>query len=232
MNAYNQEQQEAITAVADCLKKLSRSDLNGLRKTINTYLHFREEVDHFLKLHFSALCTRTCYESRQSACCSREGITTFFADVVINTLLSQDKDIDALLGALKKPGQGAKCVYLRRNGCLWHVKPIVCEMFLCQRARESVFTEDPHALKTWEKLRRREKRYTWPSRPVLFDKLEVFFRKKGVRSSLMYFHNSPGLLRVKALAKEKNRGADFFYGLRSGNRGGVNSNKTKGHPSI
>lgn len=205
MNAYNQEQQEAVMAVAECLKRLSSSELNGLRNTIKTYLLFRGEVDHFLDVHFSALCTRACYESRQSACCSREGITTFFADVVINMLLSNDKDIEALLGALKKPDQDAKCVYLGQNGCLWHVKPIVCEMFLCQRARENVFSRNPLALRTWKKLRLREKRYTWPSRPVLFDRLEEYFRNQGVRSSLMYFHNSPGLMRVKAQAKEKAR---------------------------
>jgi hypothetical protein len=203
MNAYNQEQQEAIMAVADCLKGLSSKKRNGLRDRIKAYLHFRGEVDHFLNTHFSALCTRTCYESRQSACCGREGITTFFADVVINLLLSKDEDIETLLSALKKKDQGEKCVYLGRNGCLWQIKPIVCEMYLCQRARESVFSQNPVALKTWKKLRLREKRYTWPSRPVLFDSLENYFREKGIRSSLMYFHNSPGLLRVKALAKEK-----------------------------
>jgi hypothetical protein len=189
-------------AVAECLKRLSSADLNSLRNTIKTYLRFRGEVDHFLDTYFSALCTRACYENRQSACCSREGITTFFADVVINLLLSNDKDIEALLGALKKPDQGAKCVYLGQNGCLWHVKPIVCEMFLCRRARQDVFSQNPLALKTWKKLRLREKRYTWPSRPVLFDRLEGYFREKGVCSSLMYFHNSPGLMRVKAQAKE------------------------------
>ena len=203
MNAYNQEQRDAIIAVADCLKKLSPSDLKGLRAMIKNYLRFRGDVDRFLKQHFSALCTRTCYESRQSACCSREGITTFFADVVINMLLCEDQDMETLLRALNNPNQGEKCVYLGRNGCLWHVKPIVCEMFLCQRAREAVFSEDTEALQTWQKLRVREKRYTWPSRPVLFDKLEDIFMEKGLRSSLMYFHNSPGLLRVKALAKDK-----------------------------
>jgi hypothetical protein len=33
---------------------------------------------------------------------------------------------------------------------------------------------------------------------VLFDELEAFFIERQCRSSLMYFHNSPGLLRVKA----------------------------------
>jgi hypothetical protein len=40
--------------------------------------------------------------------------------------------------------------------------------------------------------------YTWPSRPVLFDKLEELFIQEGFDSPIMYFHHSPGLLRLKA----------------------------------
>jgi hypothetical protein len=76
-------------------------------------------------------------------------------------------------------------------------------MFLCEYAKKSVFDKDPNAEKQWEKLRWREKRYTWPVRPVLFDKLEDYFIRAGYSSSLMYFHNSPGLLRVKGLAMGK-----------------------------
>ncbi|MBW2174188.1 MAG: hypothetical protein JRF64_06010, partial [Deltaproteobacteria bacterium] len=100
---------------------------------------------------------------------------------------------------------GLKCVYLGKMGCLWRIKPIVCEMFLCEHARNSVFDNEPNARKQWKRLRRREKRYTWPNRPVLFDDLEAYFIRAGYSSNLMYFHNSPGLLRVKSLAmKEEN----------------------------
>jgi hypothetical protein len=203
MNAYNEEQLETITAVVDCLKRLSLAEVTGLKKRIHNYLQFRKEIALFLNRHFLEICTQTCYESRQSACCSREGITTFFADVVINALVCQEEDMAVLMHVLKKPVKDAKCVYLRETGCLWHVKPIVCEMFLCRRARKKVFEENPDALKTWRKLRHRKKRYTWPSRPVLFDALEGYFRARGVRTSLMYFHNSPGLLRVKSQAQRK-----------------------------
>jgi hypothetical protein len=68
-----------------------------------------------------------------------------------------------------------------------------------------VFDNDPNARKQWKQLRRRKKRYTWPNRPVLFDDLEAYFIRAGYASNLMYFHNSPGLLRVKSLAmKEEN----------------------------
>jgi hypothetical protein len=114
--------------------------------------------------------------------------------------MSPHEEIDRLLQALSVPNPSLKCVYLGTKGCLWLIKPIVCEMFLCEHARNSVFDNDPNAHKQWKRLRRREKRYTWPNRPVLFDDLEAYFIKSGYASSLMYFHNSPGLLRIKRLA--------------------------------
>lgn len=201
MNDYNQEQSEAIQIARRHLGDLSRSELVRLRQRTRNYLLFRKEVDAFLDRHFSGICTRKCYQDHYSACCGREGITTFFADTVINALVSSDKQIDRLLEVLALP-QGPKCVYLGDDGCLWQVKPIVCEMFLCEHARRSVFDKDQGALKEWERLRRREKRYTWPARPVLFDEMEGCFISAGYSSALMYFHNSPGLLRVKRMARE------------------------------
>jgi len=144
-----------------------------------------------------------CYQDHYSACCNREGIITFFADVVINLLMSKDEDVGRLLGALDSPRAAEKCVYLGKAGCLWRVKPIVCEMFLCKRARNAVFSDAPDALKAWGVLKQREKGYTWPDRAVLFDELEAYFMEKGCDSSLMYCHNSPGMLRVKALARKE-----------------------------
>ena len=155
--------------------------------------------------YFSGVCTEKCYQNHYSACCGREGITTFFADVVINVFMSPDEEIDRLLQALDLPAISPKCVYLGTSGCLWRIKPMVCEMFLCEPARKTVFEKEPVALKTWEKLRRRGKRYTWPDRPVLFDHLETYFIEKGYYSGLMYCHNSPGLLRLKAMAGKGRR---------------------------
>jgi len=166
------------------------------------------------------VCTETCYQSLYSACCTREGITTFFADVVINVLISPDEAVDALLQVLGLPNPGLKCVYLGARGCLWRLKPIVCAMFVCEQARKTVFHEEPGALKAWEGLRRRSKRYTWPNRPVLFDGLETYFIEKGYESSLMYCHNSPGLLRLKAHAKNQ------------GNRKGGRVGKASRHVSV
>ena len=202
MSQYNWEQSEAIVLVRHHLKMLPPSKLSSLKTEIEDYLQFREEVDRFLQHYFSGVCTQKCYQDNYSACCGHEGITTFFADVVINVLMSSAKEIDRLLEVLSLPDQGMKCVYLGEMGCLWRIKPIVCEMFLCKHAKKTVFDKAPSALKEWEELKSREKRYTWPDRPVLFDDLESHFIRAGYSSSLMYFHNSPGLLRVKKLAKE------------------------------
>ena len=203
MSDYNREQSEAIVLVRRHLKTLSPSELARLKTRIRNYLAFRKEVDQFLRHYFSQICTQKCYQDHYSACCSREGITTFFADVVINALISSDKEIDGLMQVLSLPNLDTKCVYLGKTGCIWRIKPIVCEMFLCEHARKTVFDKDPLALKEWERLKRREKRYTWPDRPVLFDDLETCFIRAGYSSSLMYFHNSPGLLRVKSSASKK-----------------------------
>jgi hypothetical protein len=200
MTAYNREQIEAIGLVRNHLKTTSSSELSWLKSRIRSYLRFREETDRFLKQHFSEVCTHKCYQDQHSACCGREGITTFFADAVINVLMSSEEEIDRIVRALQVSNVGLKCVYLGNRGCLWKIKPIVCEMFLCKDARRTVFGRVPDVKKRWERLRRREKRYTWPDRPVLFDDLETFFIQAGYDSDLMYFHNSPGLLRVKSRA--------------------------------
>jgi hypothetical protein len=70
-------------------------------------------------------------------------------------------------------------------------------MFLCGEAINRAFEDDPEALKQWEAYNEIRKSFTWPDQPVLFEKLESYFIEKGYHSSLMYIHNSPGLLRIK-----------------------------------
>lgn len=160
-------------------------------------MRFRADVADFQALHFSEICTHKCFASQTSACCGREGIAIFFADIVINVLLSSEREVDAVLQALFTDLGGFKCVYLKDDGCVWRLKPIVCEMFLCRHAKETVFGMNDALRNHWEGLRRRERRYTWPSSPVLFDELEELFIRAGYDSPLMYLHHSPGLLRVK-----------------------------------
>jgi hypothetical protein len=200
MSDYQFEQLETLSRVRLHLKALSRGEKEKLRALIADYLEFRREVDRFLETHFGSVCDRTCYQSRLSACCSREGIVTFFADVVINLLRSEETEVEALAKALGSEHTGFKCVYLGRDGCLWRVKPIVCQMFLCEPAQAKVFGAHPEAEAEWLDFERRRKQFTWPDRPVLFDALETYFIAAGCASSLMYLHNSPGLLRVKRKA--------------------------------
>ena len=91
MNSYQKEQIEALEMVKNQLENLPASERQRLSSWLTDYLEFRKEVDEFLSAHFSEVCTQKCYQSRLSACCSREGIVTFFADVVINHLVTKGK---------------------------------------------------------------------------------------------------------------------------------------------
>ena len=71
-------------------------------------------------------------------------------------------------------------------------------MFLCEHAKNLVLDSNEALQSQWEKFRQRERRYTWPTRPVLYDELEDCFIGAGFDSPLMYLHRSPGLLRLKA----------------------------------
>ncbi|MGB5922655.1 MAG: hypothetical protein WBH36_10520 [Syntrophobacteria bacterium] len=198
ISEYNQQQKEALLMVRQHLSGLPLSQLHRLKQRIRSYVGFRQTVASFQKTHFSDLCSEKCFTSYTSACCGREGIITFFADVVVNVLLSTQEEIDVLLDILDTDTGGLNCVYLNKTGCLWRAKPIVCEMFLCKHAKNLVL-ENNKALKSqWETFRQRERRYTWPTRPVLFDELEDYFIGAGFDSPLMYLHRSPGLLRLKA----------------------------------
>ena len=194
---YNRDQLEAIRMVRDHLKDLPSKEIRGLTKMIEPYLQFRTAVADFHKRHLSGICTDKCFTDKTSACCGREGIATFFADVVINILSSPPEKLDIIEQLLLDDGGGFKCVYLTHKGCLWKMKPVVCEMFLCEHAKNCLAEENDSLLNEWKSLREREKDFTWPDRRVLFDELEEFFIHEGYDSPLMYFHKSPGLLKVK-----------------------------------
>lgn len=206
MSSYQKEQLDTLNLVCRHLERIPDREKMRLLLKISDYRMFRNRVDSFLDQHFKSVCTLKCYQSNVSACCSREGIITFFADVVVNVLVSEESEIKALANALVKPNTGFKCIYLSDQGCMWRIKPIICEMFLCAPAEGAVFKRNPAAYSFWQKLKQREKEYRWPDKPVLFDNLEKYFIDAGYTSPLMYLHNSPGLLRIKERAKKKNRG--------------------------
>jgi len=164
------------------------------------YIRFREEVAAFQSRHFGLLCNAACYQAQRSACCNKDGIITFFADLVVNAVVSEPEELMALVSCLKRSRRDMKCIYLGPQGCRWRVKPIVCERFLCDRVQHEVFGASPKAAAIWDEMKEQELTFRWPDRPVLFDQIESRFMAAGVSSSLMYLHNSPGLVRIKRKA--------------------------------
>jgi len=204
MTSYNREQLEALHLVRRQLASMGEEGLAALRRRIDRYLAFRNELEEFLQGRFGDICTEKCFRSRLSACCTREGIIVFFADVVVNALASSPQQLDVLEQVLESGhcgrAQGFKCVFLKESGCLWQVRPIVCAMFLCDPAKERGFGQDPEAARHWAEFEARRKAFTWPDRPVLFDDLETVFLEAGCRSPLMHLHFNPGLRMVKKKA--------------------------------
>ncbi len=197
---YQQEHYDAFALAYDAIHISHQLDRSALATLIQPYIDFRRSTADFLTRHFSILCTRQCYNSRISACCTREGIIAFWGDVVVNVVHSAPSALVRLIKRLQRPNAGFKCVYLDPSGCCWQIKPLVCEMFLCDRAIDQVLAPQPELMTTWQQLKAHSKTFSWPDRPVLFDTLEARFMAAGLQSSLMYLHNSPGLLRVKRQA--------------------------------
>ena len=203
MNDYQEEQLNGLNAVLTYLNAMSDDQRENLRATLADYLDFRRRTGRFLSQYFGHLCNMKCYRNRLSACCSKDGIITFFADIAINARISEERELSSLFRVLEAPSNGFKCVYLSESGCLWRLKPIVCEMFLCDAAMREVFLRKPACENAWHRLLEEKKSFTWPDRPVLFDTLEQAFMDLGCDSPLMYLHKSPGLLMVKKKAREK-----------------------------
>lgn len=194
---YNNQHLETLRQLKELLQTLPEAQRNELREMIVPYLAYREEADRFFREHLVGDCRRICYEKRLSACCGREGIIVFFADFVVELLGASKNRIEVLEETLVSDRGGMNCVYLGEKGCRWKVKPIACEMFLCDQIKKDVLGANDELEHRWQRLRRQEKTFTKPDRPVLFDDLERFFIEKNYESPLMFFHNSPGLLRLK-----------------------------------
>ncbi len=200
MNSYQNEQFEAFKKVTQFLIELEAEQIRQLQEKIEPYLLFRDSVDDFLSSYFSHICTQSCYRNQRSACCSKDGIITFFGDVLINALCSSPPELQSMAQAIQTPKQPTKCIFLDPQGCVWRIKPAVCVMFICDRAQEEVFFQHPKAKMLWEQLKAQERTFKWPDKPVLFDWLENYALKLGVDSPLMYMHKSPGLMRIKKRA--------------------------------
>jgi hypothetical protein len=197
MNDYQREQRDALEQIVKKNDILASIHDDG----IGSYLSFRRQLDEFSDRHFARHCTRACFETRTSACCSKDGIITFWADMVINVACSDGHQIDDLYAAIEAPMFGDKCIYLGKNGCRWQVRPLGCALFLCDRVKDDVLARRLDLRTRWEAYQTMGKTFRWPDRPVLFDHLEQVFMGAGCRSPLMYINTSPGLLRIKQQAK-------------------------------
>lgn len=200
MNTYQNEQLEALLQVRKQLTRMAASTKARLEEEIRPYLEFRRRLEAFLSENLGNFCTRACFESQTSACCSKDGIITFWADVVINVICSSDGDLATLAKAIKNPAVPYKCIYLSTEGCLWKVRPLVCAMFVCDQVQHDVIDRSAELKAVWEMHRKSAKSFRWPDRPVLFDRLESVFINLGCQSPLMYINSSPGLLRIKQKA--------------------------------
>lgn len=197
---YNRDQWTTYQGIFNALRSLPSSDVDSLKEKIQPYLAFRSAVDNYQSKYFLHTCERLCFQTQVSACCGFESIIMFFADHVVNALFMDEAKVPELLRVLTEPNRTQRCIYLGVEGCLWKVRPISCAMFLCSQAKGEAFARDPKIETEWEKLMQWEKEFTWPVKPVLFDDLEKYFINLGVQSPHMYFHQSPGLLKVKARA--------------------------------
>ncbi len=197
MNAYQIEQLGSQRLVRDRLAQMPLKNYLQIVDQVAPYLAFRNEVDRFLDRHCSGLCTLACFQSRLSACCSRDGIITFWADLVVNALCSERPSLDRLIAAIRSPWDGHKCIYLGEAGCLWRVRPLVCAMFLCDKVKDGLSADGKDLERQWTRLTQAAKGFRWPDRPVLFDALETVFIALGCQSPLMYLNTSPGLLNIK-----------------------------------
>lgn len=194
---YNRDQLQSFRIIERTCRRMPDSDRENLSRAIQPYLHFRTRLAEFQALTFVPHCRATCYDTALSACCGFESIFTFFADQVITTIESSPADMEAVFRVLSRPNETRNCVYLGENGCLWKVPPVSCAMFLCDGIRKEILEPRPEAAQTWNQFREEEKEYTHPVRPVLFDSVESLFIRLGADSPHMYFHKSPGLLRLK-----------------------------------
>lgn len=198
VSEYNRDQWATFHAVCEAGKDLSLYRLQELKQRVEPYLAFRAEVDRFQRDFVETTCRSQCFDTGLSACCGFESIITFFADHAVSFLLSTREEMDAIFRVLEQPNQTKHCVYLGPSGCLWKVRPITCAMFYCEELKRQAFTAHPESQPLWEALQAREKDYTWPVKPVLFNDLERVFLDLGALSPHMFFHQSPGLVRLKA----------------------------------
>jgi hypothetical protein len=157
ISEYNRDQLLTLQAIHKACGRLPNVEILSLVERLGPYLEFRRQLDSYQSQYFRATCEATCFSTGLSACCGFESIITFFADHVINFLLSTPEENGRILSVLGRPNRTGRCVYLQAKGCLWRWSPISCAMFLCEDAKQTVFTRHPEAAVLWAELREWER---------------------------------------------------------------------------
>ena len=173
MNEYQREQLSAWRQIKQALAQMSTREISAMRKEIEDYLCFRKDVDLFLNKHFNNYCTIHCYQNNRSACCSKDGILIFWADLVIDAISSDTHPIENILKTVQAPVHSDKCIYLSHDGCCWQIRPLVCVMFLCDAVQQAVFAQQPEVGRQWEEFCKRARAFRWPDKSVLFDRFAL-----------------------------------------------------------
>lgn len=200
MNTYQKEHRDTFRLVMAYLDAHSAAERNYLFNLSKAYVDFRRKLEIFQQAHVAEFCAAKCYQSRLSACCSRDSIVVYFADVVVNCLHSGVSAIDRMVKVLQGSNHGHRCIYLTPAGCRWRISPIVCAMFLCDEAESCMRDDSVSVAEQWLAFEKERRKFTWPDRPVLFDALEGRFLDAGLSSPLMHLNSSPGLLALKRKA--------------------------------
>jgi hypothetical protein len=199
-SSYQVEQLEALCLVRMHLNPCRAPSAIGCGRRSPTTWPFGAAWMTSCTANFGGVCSTTCYRSRLSACCSREGDCDLFR---------RRGHQPAALRASARPTSSSGAsgrkhrpeVRLPRAGRLPVARQTdrVPDVPVRSGQGES-FRRSPRTASEWADFEQERKLFTWPDRPVLFDLLEAYFISAGCSSSLMYLHQSPGLLRVKRQA--------------------------------
>ncbi|MFW5937201.1 MAG: hypothetical protein ACOCS6_04000, partial [Desulfosalsimonas sp.] len=87
MNEYQIEQLQALQMVRQHINAGQGRQTEAIlprqiKQELRRYYDFRDRSAAFHQACFEQTCTAKCYLSNLSACCSKDGIIVFFADVV------------------------------------------------------------------------------------------------------------------------------------------------------
>ncbi len=115
MCEYNKEQLETLYIVRQYLSKQSQNKIETYKKDIESYSLFRKKISDFSSKNFSSLCREKCFDNGLSACCTKEGIITYFADVFVNAIYSTPDQLNKIENILQMTNNSKLCYTFKIN---------------------------------------------------------------------------------------------------------------------